>query len=46
MRDKVTDKKWLYSERDSFHRVWTFTEGECNFEMWCGLLYGLGNFIG
>ena len=46
VRDKVTGKKWIYSERNTLHRVWAITEGE--FDLKCGVVsfYGLGNFTG
>ena len=28
MRNKVIGKKWIYSERNSVHRVWAIAEGE------------------
>ena len=30
VRDKVIGKKWFYSERNTLHRVWAVTEGECS----------------
>ena len=30
LRDKVISKKWIYSERNTLHRVWAITEGECS----------------
>ena len=29
VRDKVIGKKWIYSERDTLHRVWAIAEDEC-----------------
>ena len=31
VRDKVIGEKWIYSdsERNTLHRVWAITEGEC-----------------
>ena len=41
-REKQSDKKWIYSERNTVRRVWAIAEGE-----WapnCGMVsfYGLG----
>ena len=38
VRDKVTGRKWIYSdsERITLHRGWAITEGECSHEMWRG----------
>ena len=36
VRDKVTGKKWIYSERNTLHRMWAISEGECSLKMWCG----------
>ena len=33
VRDKVTGKKWIYSERNTLHRVWAISEGECGLKM-------------
>ena len=36
VRDKVLGKKWIYSERNTLHRVWAITEDECSLERWHG----------
>ena len=36
MRDKAIGKKWIYVERNTFHRVWAISEGKSSLEMWCG----------
>ena len=39
VRDKVTGKKWIYSDsgRRTLHRVWAIAEGECSgYEAWHG----------
>ena len=36
VRDKVVGKKWIYSERNTLHRVQAITEDECSLERWHG----------
>ena len=36
VRDKVVGKKWIYSERNTLHRVRAITEDECSLERWHG----------
>ena len=45
VRDKVIDKKWIYLERDTLHRIWSISEAEA-LKYGVVSFYGLGNFIG
>ena len=37
LRDKVIDKKWIYSGLErSTDKVWAMAERECGGQMWCG----------
>ena len=44
VRDKMIDEKWISSERNRVHRVWTVSEGEYGLEMSCGELSRAGWF--
>ena len=36
VREKVIGKKWIYSERNTLHRVWAVSEGKCGLARHCG----------
>ena len=42
----MTDKQWIFLERNTLHRVWAILEGKKGLKDGVVSFYGLGNFTG